>query len=225
MSVPIYDYALANEGLASKATKQFYSCCGKRICVGCVQSFAKSGNLGKCPFCNSERADKTDEESLEELMRRVEANDAGAMTALADSYCLELLGLQQDQERAMELWKRAADLGYSHAHYNLGIEYHQRGNMKKKKFHNEAAAMAGHEVARNNLGCAEAQSGNMERAVNHFKIAASAGNHHAMNNLLIAFNKGLVPQDEIESALTSYNNSCAEMRSKARDGILVMYSE
>jgi hypothetical protein len=61
--------------LANMATEVYYECCGKTICRGCVDSFAKSGNDDKCPFCNSDR-DKTDEERIEELMKRVEANDA-----------------------------------------------------------------------------------------------------------------------------------------------------
>jgi hypothetical protein len=77
--------------------------------------------------------------------------------------------------------------------------------------------MAGHEIARCNLGTTEAQSGNMERAVKHWIIAASAGCYNAMNNMLVAFYEGLVSRDEIDSTLTAYNNSCAEMRSKARD--------
>jgi hypothetical protein len=38
-----------------------------------------------------------------------------------------------------------------------------------------------------------------------------------MENLLVLFKQDLVPRDEIESALTSYNSCCAEMRSEARD--------
>ena len=63
-------------------------------------------------------------------------------------------------------------------------------------------------------------SGNVERAVKHWTIAASAGHHKAMNALLIEFEKGSVSRDEIDSTLTDYNNSCAEMRSEARDAFI-----
>jgi TPR repeat protein len=63
--------------------------------------------------------------------------------------------------------------------------YHQRGDLKKAKFHLEAAAMAGDEASRFNLGCLEAQSGNIERAVKHWIIVASAGNYTAMQSLKI----------------------------------------
>ena len=51
--------------------------------------------------------------------------------------------MQQDQTKPMELYAMAAELGSSKAHYNLGIEYHQRGDSKKAKFHYKTAAMAG----------------------------------------------------------------------------------
>jgi hypothetical protein len=106
MSVPIFDFAQENEELASKATKEYYSCCGKSICRGCLYSFVKSGNIGKCPFCNSDLRGKTDEEHIKELMKRVEVNDAGAMYVLGN-YCYNgIVGLQQDREKAIELWKQ-----------------------------------------------------------------------------------------------------------------------
>jgi hypothetical protein len=86
LSVPIYDFAIANEGLEDKAMETHYQCCGKSICAGCVHSFRASGNGDKCPFCNSERSSKTDEDGAAELMKRVEANDAGAICMLAGSY-------------------------------------------------------------------------------------------------------------------------------------------
>ena len=76
-SVPIFDFAKANEGLAKKAMEEYYLCCGKSICRGCVHSFKNSGNDDKCPFCNSDRVSEADTKEIEELMKRVEANDAG----------------------------------------------------------------------------------------------------------------------------------------------------
>ena len=55
VSVPIRDYALAHRHrLAVQATEQYYYCCGKTICGGCIHSSRNSGNSGKCPFCNAE---------------------------------------------------------------------------------------------------------------------------------------------------------------------------
>jgi TPR repeat protein len=158
-------------------------------------------------------------------MKRVEANDAASIYMLAGFYCYGLNGLQQDHAKEKELYNRAADLGNSEAHYNLGVIYDDGGNLKKAKFHYEAAAMAGNEMARSHIGGLEANSGNMERAIKHWKIAASAGYYHAMHNLKKCFEKGLVTRESIDSILAAYNSSCAEMRSKARDSSICAITE
>jgi TPR repeat protein len=153
-------------------------------------------------------------------MKRLEANDPVAMVFLGYQYEHGLRGLQQDYAKAKELYTRAADLGCSKAHIFLAELYHEVGNMKKAKFHNEAAAMAGNEVARYNLGIMEKQSGNMERAVKHLTIASSAGCYSSMDNLRIAFEYGVISRESIDSTLAAYNSSCAEMRSEARDACI-----
>jgi hypothetical protein len=90
--------------------------------------------------------------------------------------------------------------------------------------------MAGHEVAREMLGIMEGISGNMERsikhcmerAVKHLTIAASAGNYSAMQELIKEYKNGFVKRESTDSTLTAYNNSCKEMRSKARDAYIKM---
>jgi TPR repeat protein len=217
LSVPIYDFAIANEGLDDKDTDLYYTCCGKSVCAGCAHSFIKTNNDDKCPYCNSER-NKTRDEKVEEVMRRVEANDAASIYMLAYFYQHGLNGLQQDEERAMELFTRAAELGFSKAHNNLGNAYYRGGEMKKAMLHYGAAAMAGCELARYNLGLMELKSGNMERGIKHWTIAASAGCYRSMQNLRIL--KGAVSRESIDSTLAAYNESCAEMRSEARDAYI-----
>jgi tetratricopeptide (TPR) repeat protein len=220
-SVPMYDFAIANEILTPLDTEHYYFCCGKSICGGCVYSFRdESGNIGKCPFCKADTKCKTYEEMNERLLKRVEVNDAGAIYLLGNDYHKGRRGLLQDEERAIELWKQAAKLGSSHANYNLGHMYDGRGDLKKAKFYYGAAAIAGHETARCNLGFAEQKSGNFERAVKHVMIAASAGNHQAMDALQKWFEDGFVSRAVIDSTLAAYNNSCAEMRSEARDAYI-----
>jgi TPR repeat protein len=180
-SVPIDDFAKANEDgnwkLANIDMCYYYECCGKNICRGCGYSVIGIAQNSICPFCNSDRRGKTDEEKLAEMMKRVEANDSGAIYVLANNYYHGRGGLQQDEDKALELYARAAELGWSMAYYGLACIYHGRGDLKKAKFHFEAAAMAGHEIARFNLGCIEKGLGNMERAIKHLEIAASAGNY------------------------------------------------
>jgi TPR repeat protein len=219
-SEPIFNFAEANEELANMETEVYYTCCGKNVCGGCVYSFAQSGNSGKCPFCNARTGGKTNEETVQEKMSRVEAKDAGAMCQLGNYYYDGSGGLQQDRAKAFELWKQAAELGDSQAHFHLGNYYHEGGDMKKAKFHYEAAAMAGHGPARSNLGLMELKSGNMERAVKHWMITASTGDYNSMHCMIELFTQGAVSKESIDLTLAAYNNSCAEMRSEARDAYL-----
>jgi hypothetical protein len=64
LSVPISDFAIANEGLAKKAMEDYYPCCGKTICKGCVHSFRESGNIGNCPFCKFDGSSKKEDERM-----------------------------------------------------------------------------------------------------------------------------------------------------------------
>ena len=80
--------------------------------------------------------------------------------------------------------------------------------------------MAGNEWAQYNIGIIEYNSGNTERAVKHWTIAASAGCCHSMHELITFFEIGFVSRESIDSTLKAYNNSCAEMRSEARDAYI-----
>jgi TPR repeat protein len=153
-------------------------------------------------------------------MKRADANDAASIFVLGQHYQRGLNGFQQDHVKAIELYSRAAELGSRSAHSQLADIYHEGGDMKKAKFHVEAAAVAGNEVARHNLGVMEANSGNVEQAVKHWTIAASAGDYKAMQHLRILFEKGAVSRESIDSTLVAYNNSCAEVRSEARDAYM-----
>jgi hypothetical protein len=60
----------------------------------------------------------------------------------------------------------------------------------------------------------------MERAFKHWMIAASAGESYAMHQLRTFFEQGAISRKSIDSTLKAYNNSCAEMRSEARDAYM-----
>ena len=225
LSVPIFDFAMAHDDLDDKTMEQYYTCCGKSICKGCVYSFIESGNIAKCPFCNSERGGLTEEERFEEVMKRVAVNDAGAIYLLGNKYYHGAGGLRQDHAKAIDLFNRSANLGFSKAHSRLGYLYHDAGDLKRAKSHYEAAAMDGHERARCIIGTNEAKSENVERAIKHWAIAASAGCFRAMQKLRIFFERGHVSRESIDSILAAYNKSCAEMRSKARDKYIKIVTE
>ena len=129
-SVPIHNFAEANEELAKLKTEHYYTCCGKSVCGGCLYSCIKSGNYETCPYCKSDRMGKTEEEKTEELRKRVAVNDAGSMYVLGNDYHNGSGGLLHDRDKAMELWKQAAELGSSKAHFSLSTIYLEGGDMK-----------------------------------------------------------------------------------------------
>jgi TPR repeat protein len=92
-------------------------CCGKVVCDGCTYSCWKFGNL-KCPFCNA-NVEIEDEIIIEQMMKRVEANDVNSMTYLGCCYANGVLGLRQDMNKVLELLTRAAELGSFMAHHKL----------------------------------------------------------------------------------------------------------
>ncbi len=83
-----------------------------------MYSFTQSGgNDEKCPFCKADMK-KTDDERVGHIMKRVEANDAGAICQLGCYYNEGTFGLLQDRTKAIGYWTRAAELfsGCSHCH-------------------------------------------------------------------------------------------------------------
>jgi TPR repeat protein len=197
----------------------FFPCCGKVVCNGCDYTRDISGSR-KCPFCNTS-LESEHEIRIKQMMKRVEANDVNSMTFLGGYYASGSLGLRQDRSKAFELWTRAAELGSSEAHYQIGTSYYQgliiEKDVKKAIHHYELAAMAGHEMARYDLGVIEYNSGNMERAIKHWTISASAGWSGSMTAIQEEFKRGHLQSDLFELTLKAYNDSCVEMRSKARE--------
>jgi hypothetical protein len=120
-SIPIYDYAEANEELASKVMEVYYECCGKGICGGCIYSFSKSVNIEKCSFCKAVRKNSaTDEEHIEKVLMRVDANDAAiAGHEVARFNIGSIVGNSGNMERAVKHWTIAATGGQYHAMYHL----------------------------------------------------------------------------------------------------------
>jgi TPR repeat protein len=54
--------------------------------------------------------------------------DTDAIDLLGTCYYNGLLGFQQDETKAIELWMRAIELGFSESHNYLGLHYYHRKN-------------------------------------------------------------------------------------------------
>jgi len=107
------------------------------------------------------------------LNKRSEAGDPVAIFNQGNNYQVGVHGYPQDHRKALELWHRAAELGYFTANGNIGSAYYLGKGVgvdkKKAKHYFELAAIGGCVVARHNLGNIEAHSGNSDRALKHLE--------------------------------------------------------
>jgi len=202
---------------------RYQLCCGKILCNGCVHAHSVAAAYTervKCVFCRSEGS-SSDEENIERMKKRVGANDALAMYNLGTYYQFGLLGLRQDNAKALELLHKSAKLGHHHAHYNLSTCYHNGDivgkDTRKATYHGQLGAMAGNVKARGNLGCDESNAGNMDRAYKHWMISANDGCGLSMKAVQDGYQSGSVRKDDYAKTTRAYGNSIDEMKSADRD--------
>ena len=202
--------------------KRYNSCCGKRICSGCVYAGSKMiGNVDQlCPFCRT-AGPKTDEEILIRIKKRVEVGDAIAIHNLGCYYDEGRYGLPQDRDKALELWHRAAERDYGKAYCNIGTAY-MSGNgvgrdKKKGDRYYELAAIGGDMYSRYNLGILEKRSGNIDRALKHFMIAVKSGHNESLNQMKQLYTHGYATKDDYAKALQAYQTYLSEIKSDQRD--------
>ncbi|KAL7553304.1 hypothetical protein ACHAWF_016577, partial [Thalassiosira exigua] len=213
--------------VANNIGVSFKTCCGKRLCNGCIHAQLKeeirSGKeiekVGVCAFCRKVDA-KTDEERLKQINVLVEKGNADAIATLARYHAMGEMDFPQDMARSSELLHRAGELGCAEAYYNLGNAYYfgrgvERDDKKKRKYW-ELAAMSGNVNARSNLGTMEGYAGNDQRAYRHFIIAARAGDEGSLKNVKEGFMGGMVTRDEYADALTEYQKRQDETKSEMR---------
>ncbi|EJK66853.1 hypothetical protein THAOC_12181 [Thalassiosira oceanica] len=199
----------------------FKPCCMKRVCDGCILAARKRG-MRDCPFCRTPTP-KTDSQILAMVQKRVAAGDPMAIWNLGNQYCVGNYGLVKDVSRAVELYERAAELGVTEAHYNLGVLYSFGADVEKdmtKAFrHYEAAAMRSHVLARYNLGCIEGKAGNHVIALQHMLMSAKMGHEGSLNTVKRIFMAGIAiaTKADYAAALRGYQSAIEEMSSPDRD--------
>jgi len=202
---------------------KYQSCCGKMLCRGCVHAHsvtAADTEIYTCVFCRTEDP-STNEEEIERMKKRVEANDAWAMFNLGCYYQYGMIGLRQDHAKALELFHKSAKLGNPFAHNNVSNYYRKGGivikDTRKVMYHEQLAAMAGDLRARYSLGCDENNAGNMDRAYRHWMIAANDGWDSSMKAVQQGYKSGFVTKDDYAKTIRAYGNSIKEMKSDDRD--------
>jgi len=215
---PICMLPLPHEG----NTVTFKTCCGKKICNGCIYAMMISeGRKGAhlCPLCRTPPP-SGGEEKMKRLNKLLDCGNGNAFNHLAGYYSRGINGMPQDYQKANELLLKAGELGCAEGYYNLGNSYDNgRGveiDEKKAKHYYELAAMMGCVSARNNLGCNEYQAGNFDRAMKHFILAAGAGHKRSLEVIKQGFEEGDFTNDVYEEAESVYHERKKEMSSDER---------
>ena len=197
-----------------------YACCSKVVCNGCIYAnYLREFEARlprSCPFCRHPTP-KTDEESHQLEMKRIEANDPVALCNLG-SKC----NYHGAHGTAMKHWEKAAEFGHADSHYQLACVYHEgrygvEKDMKKYMYHTEQAAIGGHNLARHNLGVWELDKYNANRAVKHFIIASNLGHDESMETLKRFYSLGVVSKEDLAAALHSHNAAVDATKSPQRD--------
>ncbi|MBU5679197.1 serine/threonine-protein kinase [Blautia sp. MSJ-9] len=177
--------------------------------------------LGKIMSNNETKED--DEEAASWYEKAVEEGDISAMNNLAYMYECGV-GVSQDYEKALELYKQAADCGLGVAMTTMGTIYWQGllgqeiDNAEAVKWY-EKAIENGDAAAMNYLAYmyehGEGVSKDNEKALELYEEAVENGSVSAMNNLAYMYEHGEgVPKDN-EKALELYEQAADEGESAA----------
>ena len=208
--------------------KKYKTCCGKRICSGCFfapiyddqGNKADNNKQNECPFCRV-LAPKTEKELNEMRKKRMEKDDPLAIYIQGSHYRDGTCGYPQNYTKALELYRRAAELGHATSYGSIGYAYHTgKGvevDLKKATHYYELAAMGGDASARHNLGIAEKQAGKMDRAVKHLMIATKGGFTHSLESIKRLYSNGHATKDDYTRALRLYQKYLVEIKSTQRD--------
>ena len=168
-----------------------------------------------CPFCRT-AVPNTGAEIIEQVMKRVEANDAAAICNMGmESY------MEGNHNSAFEYWTKAAALGDVLAHYQLSILYRDGQGVekdKKKEIHHlEHAAIGGFPSARHNLGAIEKRRGRIDTAVKHYIIAAKQGFDVSLECVKDLYKAGYVNKDDFAEALRGHQAAIDATKSPQRE--------
>ena len=132
-----------------------------------------------------------------------------------------LYSRSQDYNKALELWHRAAEIGYANAYNNIGFCYvngHGVEVDKEKALHYyELAAMKGDVYARHNLGNKEGKEGNIDKVLKHYMISTRGGYDGSLKRIKVLYSNGYATKEEYMKALQAYQGYLGEIKSRQRD--------
>jgi len=151
----------------------------------------------------------------------VEVNDPKAVHNMGCEYRDGTNGYPQDYKKALELYRRAAELGHTDAYASIGFlcENGRGVEVDKKKaiYYYELAAMGGSVHARHNIGLMEKKAGNYDRALKHYMIAVRSGDVGSLQQIKKLHSNGHATKEDYTKALQSYQVYLSEIKSPQRD--------
>jgi TPR repeat protein len=241
LPVPVYN----SDGIAMAYPAP---CCGTITCYACDFEAAKAkADLNEkraqkklppmrhcCEFCRAPIGIDVSESEVsriatKKIKARAKKNDPEAIWQLATTHKNGSLGVPANEQKALELTKKAADLGNVKAQFALGLGYYQGGygleiDKEKGRDHWESAAKGGHVKARFALGRDELSKGNTIDSIRHLHIAAASGYNPAMDVLIILFEGGQLRHKDLAKSLRASDKACLDMRSDSRDFYLAHFN-
>ena len=148
------------------------------------------------------------------------------LTLLADIY-LQVTSVDRDSTRALELYKRAADLGNIHAHRQLGLMY-STGKFIPPDYdlshaHFLKAAMQGDPVAHYHLGVRAYANHRFQKAMHHLQSAADKGIVDAQYHLGCIYLNSPDNPDAKKKAVHWFRKAAGNGHKKAQEHIIPSY--
>ena len=109
----------------------FMSCCGKKICCGCIikSKFVDKKNgvpdhKQKCAFCRQPHSLQNKTSIMKALKKLIKKNNPDAFAQMAGCY-KEGDGVRQSDTKSLEMLIRAAELGHANSYAMIGNYYRQ----------------------------------------------------------------------------------------------------
>ena len=211
----------------------FMSCCGKKICKGCItRGIATDRRKGatvdewKCAFCRQPPLPKTKQIKL--LKKLMKKNNSHAFMRMATRY-EEGNGVFQSDTKALEMYIRAAELGNVNACVGIGLCYKKgtavERDVSKSIEYLEVAAKKGSLIAHQYLATLNERHGNIQTSIKHVKVAASAGDQDSMDDLMKLYKEKALSKEDLTQTLHAFQTAKDLMKSKDRDAIKAMQEQ
>jgi len=193
-------------------------CCCKVICNGCFHANqdreSKDKLKQRCVFCREPLPDKQDEAD-EYINKRLKKKDPVAMTYMGRMHADE-----EEYEKALEYYIKAADMGHADALHCLGALYYNgtgvEKDVKKAIPYLEKAAIGGQPGARIILANYEMNCGRERRAVEHIIINANLGCEESLQHVKTSYIRGICSKEDYAAALRGYQAAINEEKSAER---------